>query len=477
MSFPHIFQSFLKRGLDRDIYDENSIIDYTIPHNRAKIIDLSSTFGYPDGNVMHQSITLSRTQRFASYCLRRLPLHTNDHSVPWNYDLDAETSGYGFKFHEMAVFSEKLAGLTRTEQLQYMVTAGVGVPLLKRMLHKPYYYIDLSMMSSAQVRPGYMNYGCYMLFNLDGTVKSILYNGITYGASTGAEASSCPYADSTEDVMGIPESVFAISMASIVSYVTIVLHAGLCHYVYAGNTSVLLTEYLNTADGSSMDSHEELEDFIKIFCFHNAEINTTARNILISPGGIVERLFAFSDAGLAYMLKLTASADADFSEWIFNNNHSNPIEDYVNRFVDHTRSFIRTMPFDDSVCQLLIKQITVSTIIHELVGSTIGIWVLHPRLSKTKVLLEEKDLNTLVESHQSYILNKSIIYLTSGISVPMLLGDNLRYCFRNSLTRLAFEQYQTNLRNIMDRKYSSHNGEPWTTSYFDMRNMETSISL
>jgi hypothetical protein len=458
----------LKRGLNDEVYDENAILGYTIPHKVGHVVDLSKTFGYTRGSVLHQHIPLSRITRIASCLLRSLPVHSCNRSVPWTYDLETETDGYGYNFKEMAIFSERLSQLTRAKQLECMVTSGMGAPLLKKIPgggDVSEYYVDLTMMKNAEVRSGYMKYGCYITFQRDDdalALSSIRYEGITYHAS---------------DMHGIPESIYVIAMSSLVSYVTIVLHAGLCHYVYSGNINVMLNKYLR--EHPDDPDAENLADFIRVFCFRNAEINTSSRNILISSGGIIKRLFAFTNRGIKYMLRLTQRAETDMDQWIFHNDNSNPIEDYINSFVACTRKFIENAgaSFDDDVIELLVKQITVSTVVHELVGSTIGIWVLHPRVLKTKSLISEFHLEHQCESRQSYSLNKSIIYLTSGVSVPMLLSDNLRFCFRDPLVRKVFEEYQVDLRGIKKSESSVSEHQQWVMDYFDMRNMETSISL
>jgi hypothetical protein len=473
MSFAHIFRVLVEKRLGKELYDENSINQYTLKYNPRNVLDVSKLLGYPDKNVYHYDTPVSHIQQLSTWLFCRLPKHTDDRSLGWEFDLEKEIDGYGFKLKTMGRFSAKLAELTRMEQLQYMVTNGVGLPLKRP--GKFGFCIDLSLMEQAEVRKGYMRYGGFMVFDSIGNIQSITYQGNVYLRAD------------------IPQAVYAICIASIVAYVTIVLHAGLCHLSYSGHITVMLRRYMdikkNISEPGTMLSLEpgtmlSLEELIQVFCFRNSEINTSARDILISNGGIIERLFAFTTAGMKHVLSLSHAEDKSFDKWIFETTTScsprlSSIERIIGQFIEITLRFLDTTELDTEIKGMLLKQITVSTVIHELVGSTIGIYFLHPDVLKTKIPLAEASEDFLKESQTSYGLNKLIVYLTSGISVPMLLGDNIRFCFTDEKLRQSFVTYQTELRSLhsMSKSVGINDGWSWNSSYFDIRNMETSISL
>lgn len=448
MNLFHIFTGILASKLGSKVYDENDILEYSVEYDEQHRMDVSERLGYNAGEVYHYDRPDSFFGSLSTRLMRKLPTSTDDHSVPWNYDLDAETAGYGFKFRDLAVFSQKLSNLTRMEQLEYMVH-GIGLPLLQKVDGTFDYCIDLSMMELAEVRAGYMNYGSYIIFDQNKHVKRILYNGDWY------------------DREEIPEAVACISLASIVVYTTVVLHAGLCHFKISGNISAALRLYLSRNDDPV------LEDLTRIFCFRNPEINSNALNLLVSDGGIVQRLFALTAKGVDTLLQMTRAEETRFVNWIFDNSGSTHIEQQINYFTQYTKDFLSKLDNNADIKQLLLVQITVSTLIHELVGSTIGIYLLHPDSVKTKILVEEVDADHLCVSQSSFHLTKSIVYLTSGITVPMLLHDNMRFCINDEHYRRAFMVYQQKLRTIAPM---TRNGD-WNTSYFDVRNAETSISL
>ena len=184
--------------------------------------------------------------------------------------------------------ANKLADMESVKRLKYIATNGMGAHLIKKSLltknNKEIYEIDLLYMHNYQVRHGLEKYGAKLVLDKD---LNVLYI-------------SCYIADTLIDFKPSSENwqfAYNIFTSSLVTHVTIVNHAIECHFILAGGILTAHTENYDTL-------HNDVYKFFNPFLFKTSEINTSALSILISKGGIVSRLFAFTEDSLEEYMKV-----------------------------------------------------------------------------------------------------------------------------------------------------------------------------
>ena len=431
--FTKILKKVIKSALSHDTYDVNDINEYDLKSGHIR--DIGSMLGsvYP---VLHDQ------RKGKGGILRFLPLTSakKDRS-PTGRRPKLDPTDYGYKVNEMIEWS---AGFSdRLSALEYMYNSGIASLLAHgEEINLPLYHIP--------VRSGYAPYGCYLRFKHGKLVElgymdqRFLRNDAEAGAS-------------------FPDHLLAMAIATIVLYTTVVLHAGVCHFYHAGHISTAMK-----SEGKTLSEIDKC--LLRVFAFRTAEINTDAMTLLISKGGLVERLFAITHQGLLELLQYTEKEAMRILALIrpLGTSHSSRLLQLLVDFNIATGEFLDNLGLDRHLNRQFQTLITVSTLLHEIVGSTIGIYFMAPHILKTKILLSEFNGEVhLVESASSFDINKVAVYFTTGATVPSLLCDNLRYCFPPEY-RERLVAYQMRLRHI---------NVAWEGSHYDLRNLETSISL
>ena len=430
--FTKILKRVIKSALVHDTYDVNDINEYDL--QLGHIRDLGPMLG-SDYPVLHDQ------RKSKGGILRLLPItkSSKDRSIPFTMDTD-QAAGYGYKVKEMIDWSRQFTD--RLSTLEYMYNSGIASLLAHgEEINLPLYHIP--------VRPGYAPYGCYLRFS-KGKLAEVGYQSQRV---------------LRDPVSGFPDHLLAMAISTIVMYTTVVLHAGVCHFYYAGHISASMR--------TNLEEHDQITKcLLRVFAFRTGEINTDAMTLLISRGGLVERLFAVTHEGLLTLLKYTETEALRIANLIrkppASSASASSLISLLSNFHAITGEFLDSMNISAHNSRQLQILITVSTLLHEIVGSTIGIYFMAPHILKTKILHEEFNGKVhLVESESSYEINKVAVYFTTGATVPSLLCDNLRYCFPIEY-RDRVVAYQMRLRhlNVM-----------WEGTHFDLRNLETSISL
>lgn len=427
MLFAKILKLIIKNSLDTDAYDINDINSY----------DLSVTDVHNIGPMLGSKREILHDRRNSKMllgALRLLPVTSNDVSTNWI----PRTPQLGYKIDELLLWSNKFRN--RLETLEFMYTRGIA-NLLAHHHTDGSMIIDLSLYH-IEVRSGYAPYGCYLRYKNDKLVE-VRYQDQIYSRD-----------------MGFPDHILAMAISTVVLYTTVVLHAGVCHFYYSGDIS---------ARERQKSTNVIVTALLKIFTFRNAEINTSAMDLLVSNGGLIERLFAVTHNGLLELLKYTELAAQHIEHYIWTEGQQrSDLQVLFQDFSAATYDFLTALGVQDEQKVTFVKLITMSTIVHELVGSTIGMYFLSPHILKTKILTREfNEDTTLIESQSSYEINEIAVYFTSGATVPSLLDDALRYCFPVE-HRTKLVEYQSLLRCLNDM---------WEGSQIDLRNLETSISL
>jgi hypothetical protein len=444
--FTKILKRVIKSALVHDSYDVNDINEYDLSVGHIRDIGPMLGSQYP---VLHDQ------RKGKGGILRLLPIagSSKDRSPPPPPPSPLPQTSqvkYGYKVQEMIDWS---AGLTdRLSTLEYMYTSGIASLLAHgEEINLPLYHIP--------VRAGYAPYGCYLRFS-HGKLVELGYQEQRFYRGSGGEGV-------------FPDHLMAMAISTIVLYTTVVLHAGVCHLYYAGHISASMRSKVSEegtgAEGTGTEGVEGIiKCLLRVFAFRTAEINTDAMILLLSRGGLVERLFAVTHEGLLALLQYSESEAMRISTLLNGKPGLSGLPHLLVDFNRVTGEFLDGLGIPSGTSRQLQILITVSTLLHEIVGSTIGIYFMAPHILKTKILLEEFNGQVhLIESASSYEINKVAVYFTTGATVPSLLCDNLRYCFPLEY-RERLVAYQMRLRhiNIM-----------WEGSHFDLRNLETSISL
>jgi hypothetical protein len=243
------------------------------------------------------------------------------------------------------------------------------------------------------------------------------------------------------------------------------MHAGVCHLYYSGDIAVRLLLDKTKERTENSDIYDAL---LRVFTFRNSEINNNAMDLLLSSGGLLERLFALTHNGLLELLKYTEYEAQRINNWPL--DECSKLQKLFSNFTSATSDFLESLNLQQGHGNhtMLLQLIVISTLLHELVGSTIGMYFLAPHILKTKILQSEFNADTdLIESSSSYEINEIAVYFTSGATMPSLLCDSLRYCFPLQY-RDRLVSYQNKLRLINKSNEDAQ---------VDLRNLETSISL
>jgi len=340
-------------------------IEYLLgcPRSQAQLVldlkpdfqDNSALLGYPEGSIFAQRRNKSLFRRFTNWIARSLPFYG---SLP--------TAAI---CTQNGVLSQQFAELPRNRQLETMLVQGLGILLKKPTADGLAFVIDLSIMEKAEVQPGHMRYGCIIHFDQIGNIERIIYGDKTYMRDT------------------VPQSVYAICMASILAYSVIVLDIGLCRLNYVGHTSIMTRRFMQYA---TEEERAQLEPLQYILGSDDAVDPLT----LVAPNGAVERMFAFTHKGIKYLLQQTHEQSSWFHERleVFRNgcqgrqNWSCESEYTIDNFATATSAYIHTLRLIPADLRVeMIRLVVCRTIVHELIHNLLEVYLLCQDGAMTRV--------------------------------------------------------------------------------------------
>lgn len=340
--------------------------------------------------------------------------------------------------------SKNFADLRYPERLEWVCTRGIGAHLIRAPPDKrsAMNVIDLRYLSEYPVRKGYERYGA-----------ALYLNGLT--------PDYIVYKDRRLSL----EQGYPVFMASLLVHVTIVNHAVETHFMRAGRMN---TRFLQNWEKLP----EDLVDFLKVFLFQTSAVNGRAISILLRKGGILSRLFAFTEEGLAKLFAdsfLTYSHTSSDSLFPLDGT---TVKADAERYRECVREFVTAcvetmfpeeVPPEvvdfihpptggcprDHLSFVLAEHIFFSTLWHELVGH-MGVYVFDPRAAPTKIREEfgntaHTPLQTCLQTQQDTYQASFLALLTSATRMPSMLDD--LYRTQGFKYAAIWSQFQTDLKS------------------------------
>lgn len=282
----HKIITFPDGVFNRSIYSIDDILaeDYDIDRH---IVPVMSNYVYhvndrSDSNFLKQIILK---------LLAKLPIQDID--AEWSSSEQARREvGQYFdnvihtpKVQSLMKLSEKMAGLSQVQFIEFLATKGMGAHLMEYDASNKSWKINLNYMHEYEVRSGLLPYGCSAHFTEDFKLKhiSLPFNQIN------GKIVKCN--TNYTDVHPHWQMAYNTFTSSLITHVTIVNHAVQCHFILAGGMLATYHEKKDTI-------HPHLAKLIEPFIFRTGDINSAALEILINPGGIVSRIFSFTPTAL-----------------------------------------------------------------------------------------------------------------------------------------------------------------------------------
>lgn len=207
------------------------------------------------------------------------------------------------------------------------------------------------------------------------------------------------------------QMAYNVFVSSVMAYVTIIDHALYTHFMVSGHTS------------SEFIKHSELYDFFKPFMFKVFEVNQNALQILVNKGGIVDRIFSFTNSGLTKFME-DHMVKFSMDKWVTNilENKTTAVGRDIIKYYDVFYKLCKQeFPLlTDKYRRRYAGFILNATVWHEYVGN-MGRYVMRPKLFRTKVYKSYP--NSYLETQQGTIQNVHLVLLTSVVTMPKIGSD------------------------------------------------------
>ena len=227
--------------------------------------------------------------------LARLPIQdmnnqwkNEEHAIKGIYDyygnvIKSDRVNY---YNEM---SKRMSELSQADFLKLLITEGMAAHLATFDENKSEWIVDLMYMNQYKVRDGLLPYGATLHMTENFEIKFI-------------RLPFCVVNDGKKDkiydtITAYPQDhkywqmAYNVFTSSLIAHVTIKNHAVECHFIMAGGM-------LSAHHDNQYKIGAYLSNLIKPFIFRTGDINSSALGILVNPGGIVSRLFSFTQDSL-----------------------------------------------------------------------------------------------------------------------------------------------------------------------------------
>lgn len=320
------------------------------------------------------------------------------------------------------------------------------------------YKVDLSEMSSYEVRPGFIPYGGCVYFNSNFDLISIKYMDNVY----------------TPDSTYWPQIKY-IFRSSLMTYNTIKYHAGYFHLLYGSHLPFAL---------NVLPQDHYLKKLMLPFTYKNSQASELARIVLYGNRRYFHRMFAFTDKGLD-----------DFNKYIFDNlnmfniveqqlildldiiknspyfedgdNLWTVIESFIDKYLNdhyvkddkHIDTMVNTLmenskgKFDikndiESISIFLTQYIFISSCVHEIIGNHMMKYAYDPRFMSAK-LRWSNDVEDMYPDEQTY--NQTML-LTVGTSLMKMpgLSDDFSHIFDNEADKILAVDFNNALKELSE---------------------------
>lgn len=417
-----------------DIVDEERITKY---HN----VPLMN-----EDNYVYHVNDRSDSNFFSKLFLKALTwLPIQDMDVQWNSEYDAMkgiNDYYGNilmkpRINKYLTISQELSKLNHYAFLKFLVLEGMASHLCKHNEEIDEYVVDLLYMNNYKVRKGLLPYGASLHLDKNFDVKHIV---LPYCVMNGKVVNIKTIYNIHHQDWLLAYNVFT---SSLITHVTIKDHAVECHFILAGG---MLSAYQDNYKTLNYD----LIDLIKPFIFRTGDVNSSALGILVNKGGIVSRLFSFTQKSLdQYMhecfatynftyplenvysqlplyrdckqiLNVIESFVQDVVTIMFNKNEMS-IESFLLDIGKRIPGIIDSnMDARQNLIRVLSAHIFNVSVWHEHIGN-MSQYIMHPKLIRVKPYLSH--YNATMETEQNTYQNIFLALTTSATSMPKLNCD------------------------------------------------------
>jgi hypothetical protein len=389
----------------------------------------------------------------------------DDHGTPW-FSIEEAHRAIEKVFHvclnddriknykQMSLIFDTMNTL---ERLNYIATRGLGAHLIRRGTNG--YCIDLMHMSKYAVRQGLCHYGAKLIMDHEFRILGIKlsYTPVfdTHGQLITQSNISHLYYPS--DKLWI--FAYHIFMSSLITHVTLIQHALFCHFKEAGQFLYLMNKHAQSLGPS-------LRSFMRLFLFDTMYVNENALKLLVSEGGIIYRLFAFTPSETKRYLRNhysseylpTSTIDTPF--WRDYRGYTSIIDTFVKEILstimgqslgmdDYAASFVRDYrnlmdsPYS-TLHSILVDHIVNVSFWHEHVGN-MSWYLLNPSILKPKVFKEYA--LEVFDSRQNTLQAVHLALFTSINKMPRIMGP-LESRMDNEFTD-EFARFHTSLNAWM----------------------------
>lgn len=383
------------------------------------------------------------------------------------------------RFSTMYQKNVKIADMSLVDRCIFLAKYGVGAHLTKN--DGDTCVIDLSSMKAYEVRPGIVPYGCVVEF----TAGCEKLTSITLMATPPPHFGEAWVPGKVVVRPGdrLFATAFNVFSASLLAHVTLSEHAMFCHLFAAGGMLRFVHE--NMAEMS-----EDLRKFLSIFLYQTAEVNTSAMSVLVRPGGIIYRLFGFTDkATQKYLLDCLKQFESRKNLSFLDETPNSPftrdasmfyhkiVVKFATDIVDVLENplsevgwknleaafpaLTKDLSASEKLIRVISRHIFTVSMWHEQIGN-MAWYVLHPGCMKTKVYQVQPD--SVYETRQGSLQAIHLALLTSSNKMPRI-GEELE--------KGLPEKYHKSFRRWRKRQAMCI----FQCSHLNVENLECSVSL
>lgn len=333
---------------------------------------------------------------------------------------DARISNY----KDMTCF---LNNMNHTDILKFISTQGLGAHLIRSGSRG--YCIDLMHMVHYKVRPKLARYGAKLILDTNFDVIGIKtpYTPIidSYGKMITSTSAGKLYTPQDKHWL----FAYHLFMSSLITHVTLIQHALYCHFKEAGQFLYLFTKYRN-------DISSSLKSFIRLFLYDTMKINNEALHLLVSRGGLIYRIFAFTEKETQRYLKnhfvsecLPEMLNINTPFWRDYNNYTEKVNVFVgnilNKMVmDGTSQLVEEYKEimennSSSLHDILVTHIITVSFWHEHVGN-MSWYLFSPSVVKTRIFKEY--VLSKYDSRQGTLQGVHLALYTSINKMPTIMS-------------------------------------------------------
>jgi hypothetical protein len=365
--------------------------------------------------------------------------------------------------------SSEFANMTLDDRLAFVCTNGIAAHLVVSVdgvgnpvddqdtLHDRQ-VVDLRFLRKYSVRKGYRPYGARL--HLRGL------------RATHIELNS-------GRIVGVAEG-YNQFMATLIAFVTVAHHAVGTHFCESGRVNAAFSEQWHTLPS-------DFVSLLRVFLFNTSKVNSRALNILTCRGGIVSRLFAFTEEGLQEFIRDSFTHFNPSDLWNFHERtnvaaDARNFREVLSRFVNWTvdamfpdniphrvKKFVSSVQQSDhcvarrprdKLVKMLNHFIFSVTFGHEYIGN-MSLYILDPRACPVKVHQGQPlPMQNKRDTYQSSFL----ALFTQAVRMPTIV-DNL-YLSQPRQYHVIWKKWQQEMMRLEASCWS-----------LDIRNIECAVSL